>query len=265
MSATQKNAVKVKTHRAVAEFKIVRLRECPVDGPIIEHAPEVVDFWRKHVVTAPWWFKEDKECLVVFLLNTRHRLLGFELVSQGTLDTILMHPRDVFRLASIRNAASIIIAHNHPSGDPLPSDADIKVTMDLIRAAAMMKIELIDHIIIGDAWRKKGYASLRGLECFQAEKSGIPIAAESKSAENSYSLIDLEQTANKVCGLIELFEAKLSDFVRNRTFPSSLDFDSVISSADCGFQTLAHEIKKELVEGVRKLFENSRAEKAATN
>src|SRR5664280_2192730 len=122
---------KIQTLAAPAEFKIVRLRECPVDNPRIETPTEVADFWRRHVVSAPW-FKDDKECLCVFLLNTRHQLLGFELVSQGTNDTVLMHPREVLRPAAINNAAAIIIAHNHPSGDPTPSEPDIKGTRDLI-------------------------------------------------------------------------------------------------------------------------------------
>ncbi|HEY5504006.1 MAG TPA: JAB domain-containing protein, partial [Sedimentisphaerales bacterium] len=93
---------KIQTLSAPAEFKIVRLRECPVDNPKIDVPQEVAAFWREHVVSAPW-YKDDKECLCVFLLNTRRRLLGFELVSQGTLDTLLSHPREVFRLAIVRN------------------------------------------------------------------------------------------------------------------------------------------------------------------
>jgi proteasome lid subunit RPN8/RPN11 len=156
---------------APAEFKIVRLRECPVDSPKIETPAEVADFWRKHVVSAPW-HKDDKECLCVFLLNTRHNLIGFEPVSQGTKDTILTHPSEVLRLAAIKNAAAIIIAHNHPSGDPTPSEDDIKVTRGLIRAAQYLKIELLDHIIIGDARREKSFGSLRELGFFYTNDSG---------------------------------------------------------------------------------------------
>jgi DNA repair protein RadC len=74
--------------------------------------------------------------LVVFILNTRRRIKGHYLVSIGTMDTILCHPREIFRLAVMASAAAIIIAHNHPSGDPTPSEADIKITRDLIRAAS---------------------------------------------------------------------------------------------------------------------------------
>jgi DNA repair protein RadC len=152
-------------YKIPAEFKVVRLRECPVDNPQIETPPQIVDFWRKHVVPASW-FKDDRECLCVFLLNTRRRLIGFELVSQGTLDTLLLRGCEVLRVATIYNASAIIIAHNHPSGDPSPSEADIKVTRDLIRAGQYLKIPLLDSVIIGDARLKKSYGSLRELGFF---------------------------------------------------------------------------------------------------
>jgi DNA repair protein RadC len=181
---------KIRTPSAPAEFKIVRLRECPVDNPRIETPAEVADFWRKHVVSAPW-FKDDKECLCVFLLNTRHRLLGFELVSQGTNDTVLMHPREVLRPAAINNAAAIIITHNHPSGDPTPSEPDIKGTRDLIRAALHLKIELLDSIIIGDARRKNSFVSLRGLGYFDpADSAAVPVSSSVSTSEVSPAGLD---------------------------------------------------------------------------
>ena len=104
----------------------------------------------------------------VLLLNTRKRLIRVDVISQGTLDTILVHPREVFRAAIAGNAASIILVHNHPSGDPSPSEADIKVTRDLIRAGQLLKIEVVDHVIIGRATdqRSKDYASLKELGYF---------------------------------------------------------------------------------------------------
>jgi DNA repair protein RadC len=153
-----------------SEFKIVRLRDCPVDIPVIDTPPEIVAYWRKHVPGAAW-FNADKECLCVFLLNSRHKLIGFELVSQGTLDTILMHPREVLRPAAIHNAQAIIVAHNHPSGDPSPSEGDILATRNLIQAAEQLKIEFLDHVIIGDARLEKSYSSLRELGYFADDDS----------------------------------------------------------------------------------------------
>jgi DNA repair protein RadC len=168
---------KIQTSSGPAEFKIVRLRDCPVDNPRIETPAEVADFWRKHVVSAPW-FKDYKECLCVFLLNVRRKLIGFELVSQGTKDICLMHPSEVLRPAAIKNAAAIIIAHNHPSGDPMPSEGDIQATRSLIQAGLHLKIEFLDSIIIGDARRKNSFVSLRGLGYFDpADSAAVPASA----------------------------------------------------------------------------------------
>ena len=70
-------------------------------------------------------------------------------MSIGTMDTLLVHPREVFRLAVIANASAIVLLHNHPSGESQPSEADVKITRDLIRAGQLMKIEVLDHVIVG--------------------------------------------------------------------------------------------------------------------
>ena len=98
----------------------------------------------------------------MLLLNTRKRVKGHQLVSIGTMDTILVHPREVFRLAIIAAASAVIVMHNHPSGESTPSEADIKVTRDLIRAGQLLKLELLDHVIIGNG----NFSSLRSLGYF---------------------------------------------------------------------------------------------------
>jgi DNA repair protein RadC len=108
------------------------------------------------------------ETFQVVLLNTRRRLIRVDPISQGTLDTLLVHPREVFKPAIAANASAIVIVHNHPSGDPTPSEADIKVTRDLIRAGQLLKIDVLDHIILGHSTsgRPKDYVSLRELGYF---------------------------------------------------------------------------------------------------
>jgi len=105
------------------------------------------------------------ETFQVVLLNTRRRLIEITRISEGTLDTLLVHPREVFKPAISANAAAIVLTHNHPSGDPTPSEADIKVTRDLIRAGQLLKIDVLDHVILGRASqdRPKDYVSLREL------------------------------------------------------------------------------------------------------
>jgi len=110
----------------------------------------------------------DVENLQILLLNTRKKLIRIEKVSQGTLDSILVHPREVFKSAITANAACVVLAHNHPSGDPTPSEQDIKVTRDLIRAGQLLKIDVIDHVIMGKPTegRARDYVSLRELGYF---------------------------------------------------------------------------------------------------
>jgi len=100
--------------------------------------------------------------LAVLLLNTRKKVKGHHLVSIGTMDTLLVHPREVFRGAVIAAASAVVLMHNHPSGEPTPSEADIRVTRDLIRSGQLLKIEVLDHVIIGAG----KHASLRELGYF---------------------------------------------------------------------------------------------------
>lgn len=139
------------------EFKVVCVRECLTPG-IIDTPEQAVQYWRDNIPQAPW-FDETKEALVVLVLNTRKRILGHNLVALGSLDTCPVTPLHVFRPAIVLSAAGLILMHNHPSGDPEPSQADIKVTRDLIRAGELLKIQITDHIVIGT----QSHKSLREL------------------------------------------------------------------------------------------------------
>jgi len=90
-----------------------------------------------------------KESLRIILLDTRYNLIRVEQVSLGSLNESIAHPRDVFRPALIHSAYAVIVAHNHPSGDPSPSQADHSLTRRLREAAELLQIKLLDHIIIG--------------------------------------------------------------------------------------------------------------------
>ncbi len=86
----------------------------------------------------------------VVLLDTRHRLLRTSIVSMGTLDSSPVHPREVFREATTARAAAMILFHNHPSGDPSPSQEDFALTDRLVAAGELMGITVLDHIVLGD-------------------------------------------------------------------------------------------------------------------
>jgi DNA repair protein RadC len=106
-----------------------------------------------------------QESLRVVLLDTKYRLLRVEEISLGSLNESIAHPREIFRPALIHSAYAIIVAHNHPSGDPTPSEADRRLTRRLKEAAELLKIPLLDHVIIGAPGvnGSAGYTSFREL------------------------------------------------------------------------------------------------------
>ena len=147
-----------------AAFTLARklAAELRAETPLLDTPERIADLLREE--SRP----QEVEQFRVVMLNTRRRLIGLETISQGTLDTILVHPREVFKKAIAANASAVVLVHNHPSGDPTPSEADIKVTRDLIRAGQLLKIDVLDHVIIGrrTTERQKDYASLRELGYF---------------------------------------------------------------------------------------------------
>jgi len=92
----------------------------------------------------------DREHFVVILLDTKTQLIGINTVAMGTLDSAQVTGREVFKAAILANANSIILGHNHPSGDPQPSPSDVGVTRMLVAAGKTLDIEVQDHIIIGE-------------------------------------------------------------------------------------------------------------------
>lgn len=114
----------------------------------VTEATHAVDFWRSEVETAPD-YTPDQERFVVLHLNSRHTVVGWHLVSVGSITSCAAEPREVFRAAIVNNAARIVVLHNHPSGEADPSSADIRVSQKLERAGRLLEIELLDSIIIG--------------------------------------------------------------------------------------------------------------------
>lgn len=100
---------------------------------------------------------KQKEHFCVFFLDTRQRIIGRETISIGTLNTSLVHPRECFRTAIVKNCCSIIIAHNHPSGSLEPSAEDLSLTKRLVEGGKLIGIEVLDHVIV----TAEAYVSLR--------------------------------------------------------------------------------------------------------
>ena len=95
----------------------------------------------------------DREHFVVVLLDTQNQIIGLHTVTVGTLDASLVHPREIFKAAILANSAAILLAHNHPSGDPTPSAEDRSVTRLLVDAGVSLGIEVLDHLVLGESPR----------------------------------------------------------------------------------------------------------------
>jgi DNA repair protein RadC len=105
---------------------------------------------------------EDREVFLVIMLNTKNQVVGLHRAHVGSLNASIVHPRDVMKCAILNNAASIIVSHQHPSGDPTPSREDIDVTKRLAEAGKILGIELLDHVIVSYtgknvSLKEKGY------------------------------------------------------------------------------------------------------------
>jgi DNA repair protein RadC len=136
------------------QVRELRLSYVPVPGlrwegrQRIVRATDAVEVFR--VLLEP----EAVEVFALLLVNTKHRPLAVQVVSRGALDSTVVHPRDVFKVALLANASAVITAHNHPSGDPTPSADDRALWTRLDQAAAILGIDVLDHLVIGHdgAW-----------------------------------------------------------------------------------------------------------------
>lgn len=121
--------------------------------PLIDSVEAAAALLRPHLLD------KSKEHVVALLLDNRHRLIRFAPIAIGSLSASLVHPRELFKEAIAASAAAVLVAHNHPSGDPEPSAHDLELTRRLAAAGALLGIEVVDHLIIA----AQGVVSLRAL------------------------------------------------------------------------------------------------------
>jgi DNA replication and repair protein RadC len=125
------------------------------DGYIIKKPDDVISFLMDEMRYL------NKEYFKVVMLNVKNKVIAVDTVSIGSLNTSIVHPREVFKAAIERSASSIIMVHNHPSGDPTPSREDIEVSDRIFKSGNLLGIKVLDHIIIGDgigiSLKEKGY------------------------------------------------------------------------------------------------------------
>ena len=139
----------------VPGFKVALVRE---PGVKLAERPQIRVAAEAAPLLAQYIGESDREVFAVALLTVRHRVLGLHTVSVGCLTSSLVHPREVFKPAILAGSAALLLAHNHPSGDPEPSAEDIALTRRLTAAGQLLGIEILDHLILGEAGR---FVSLR--------------------------------------------------------------------------------------------------------
>lgn len=140
-----------------AAFQLARILLQPEDAPTIIRSPEDVF----QLVDAPLRFQQKEHFLCLFL-NTKNHVLAMETLFIGSLNAVVAHPREIFRAAIRYGSAAIICAHNHPSGDPKPSEEDIRMTQRIAEAGDVVGIELLDHIVVSAGT----FSSLKELALF---------------------------------------------------------------------------------------------------
>lgn len=155
--------------KGIGLAKAAQIKACFELGKRQDLEPELKDFDIKDpqsIVKAIRAGIKDKakEHFKLILLNTRNKIIGISTVSVGSLNASIVHPREVFKDAIIHNAYSVILVHNHPSGDPEPSEDDLTITKRLTEAGKILGIEVIDHIIIA----KNGFFSFKEKGLIQA-------------------------------------------------------------------------------------------------
>ena len=151
MSATPQNG------KAVWQYSLVRRKVLEIrDDHRVQSPAELAGLMRALGLT-----EMEQEHFVVFHLDAKHKLKAYVVVTVGLIDRSPVHAREVFRSAILNGASRIVLAHNHPSGDPTPSSEDIAVTRNLAAAGKIIGIEVLDHVICGAPNRPRPYVSLR--------------------------------------------------------------------------------------------------------
>lgn len=131
----------------VFDVRISMVSEQPAFGKV--ESPEASLRYWKDVIEKESWFDPEKEQVVALILNTKCTVKAHSLVSLGTMNESIVHPRDVFRPAIAMGAYAVIVMHNHPSGDPAPSMTDHSLTRRLSEAGELLQIKILDHVIVG--------------------------------------------------------------------------------------------------------------------
>ncbi|WP_348622643.1 JAB domain-containing protein [Paenibacillus polymyxa] len=141
---------------SIYRVQLMKTGTFPIESKMIKSPDIAAEACRGFITHEYGGYMPDREVLGVIWLNTKNVMVGAEVVSIGSVNASIVHPREVFKSGILHNATSFIVFHNHPSGDTRPSEEDVKVTRRLSEAGELIGIELMDHIILGE-----GHKSLK--------------------------------------------------------------------------------------------------------
>lgn len=195
MSSVNLSLERTESNMPLPQIRIVQNTDLP-KGETMCSPKEVYELMR-------FLEKADREMMYALHLDAKSRIIAMELISVGSLNKSIFHPREVFKGAILNNSASIILVHNHPSGDVAPSKEDIKVTRTVINAGELLNIPLLDHVIIGQGKYKSIVGYMR-----QNKK---PVK------DNSISFNYLRQKTDRV--MKQVISEDLSVYVLKRRIP----------------------------------------------
>jgi len=126
---------------SIPTYRLQMVRDGSIKAHTITRPKDIIEAMKSFALS-------DREYCIGLYLNSRNQVIAYHIISVGSVNAALVHPREVFKLAIMKNACSIIVAHNHPSGGIVPSAADLNITKRLTAAGKILGIELKDHIII---------------------------------------------------------------------------------------------------------------------
>lgn len=215
------------TYTTIPQLKVVYC------GSICESAPRYTSPLQVVEAITDDMQQLDREAFYVLHLDGKHRIISKELISLGSLNQSIVHPREVFKGALLNNSAAIIGVHNHPSGDPAPSREDKDITQRLLSCADIVGVKLLDHIIIGFVSSGPQYYSFveSGLLCKESTATAPTPACQPKSNRCAW-LIEMRKQAR-------ITQKQLAELV-------GFKHQASISALENGWQSITEEIEKTL-------------------
>lgn len=135
----------------IGEFKVTKIRETAPEIAQCDSPERALEYWQQNIATNPA-FDEEKEMLVVVVVNTKLYAKGHNIVSIGSINESIAHPREIFKPVIVSSGYGFVLMHNHPSQNTNPSEADLRLTRRIREGAELLQIRFMDHVIVGNGY-----------------------------------------------------------------------------------------------------------------